>query len=65
MKTLSDGIEVSARSYYYLLDWNEVNQWEYMYSMWDKRRLCDLTIMEYRQLFCYATQIESITMTKK
>lgn len=65
MKTLSDGIEVSARSYYYLLDWNEVNQWEYMYSMWDKRRLCDLTIMEYRQLFCYATQGEGVTMTKK
>jgi len=65
MKTLSDGIEVSARSYYYLLDWNEVNEWAYMYSMRGKRRLCDLTIMEYRQLFCYATQIECITMTKK
>ena len=32
MKTLSDGIEVSARSYYYMLDWNEVNEWGYMFK---------------------------------
>lgn len=63
MKTLSDGIEVSARSYYYLLDWNEENKWEYI-SRWNKTRLCDLTIREYRNLFCYATQTESITFTK-
>jgi len=64
MKTLADGVEVSARSYYYLLDWNEVNEWNYMFITFNKRRLCDLTIIEYRQLFCYATQLESITMYK-
>ena len=25
MKALADGTEVAARTYYYLLDWNEVN----------------------------------------
>lgn len=65
MKELSDGTEVSARSYYYLLDWNEVNEREYINSKFNKNRLCDLTILEYRDLFCYATQMESVTMTKK
>lgn len=64
MKTLSDGTEVSARSYYYLLDWNEENRKEYIYKTFNKERLCDLTILEYRQLFCYATQIESLTFNK-
>jgi len=62
MKTLSDGTEVAARGYYYLLDWNEVNKWEYMYKTFDKKRLCDLNIIEYRQLFCYATQIDSMKL---
>lgn len=65
MKTLSDGIQVSARSYYYLLDWNETNEWKYLYSTFGKKRLCDLTIFQYRMLFCHATQIESVTMIKE
>ena len=65
MKILSDGIEVPSRGYYYLLDWNEANQWEYMYNAFNKKRLCDLTIMEYRQLFCYATQMDSTLMIPK
>jgi len=62
MKTLAEGKEVPARGYYYLLDWNEVNEWEYMYKTFNKKRLCDLTILEYRQLFCYATQMDSISL---
>ena len=64
MKILSDGIEVSSRSYYYLLDWNEVNERLYINSKFNKNRLCDLTILEYRDLFCHATQMESTTMIK-
>ena len=30
MKTLADGYEVSSRSYYYLLDWNEKNNSQYI-----------------------------------
>ena len=55
MKTLSDGIEVSARSYYYLLDWNERDEWKYINRMFNKFRLCDLTHPEYKMLFLHAT----------
>lgn len=65
MKTLSDGIEVAARGYYYMLDWNEVNEWAYMYETFDKKRLCDLTIKEYAQLFSYSTQIDLISLRDK
>lgn len=64
MKILSDGIEVSSRSYYYLLEWNEVNEWEYLCSEFGKSRLRDLTILEYRSLFCHATQMDSVLMIK-
>ena len=55
MKTLADGFEVSARSYYYLLDWNEVNEWKYIAQEFGKTRLMDLTIVEYIKLFNQAT----------
>lgn len=58
MKTLADGTEVSARSYYYLLDFNDITRWEYMIKHFDKNRLMDLTIDEYRELFTYATKTE-------
>ena len=59
MKKLADGFEVSARSYYYLLDWNEVNGWEYItHSFW-KTTLNALTKEEYKKLFDYATMSES------
>lgn len=58
MKTLSDGIEVPSRGYYYLLDWNEFDGWEYLFSTFNKSRLCDLTITEYKQLFKHATEVD-------
>ena len=58
MKTLIDGFEVSARSYYYLLDWNEVNEWKYMADNFNKATLKELTLEEYKQLFEYAVNNE-------
>lgn len=58
MKTLADGTEVSARSYYYLLDWNEVNEWKFMVSEFNKHKLKDLTMAEYKRLFGEATTSE-------
>lgn len=58
MKTLADGTEVSARTYYYLLDFNDRNNWEFMYNKFDKKRLMDLTISEYIELFEYATEFD-------
>lgn len=53
-----DGIMVSSRSYYYLLDWNEKNDWEYLYTQYSKMKLKELTYEEYKQLFHYATQCD-------
>lgn len=58
MKKLADGFEVSARSYYYLLDWNEVNEWKYMVKEFGKTILADLTRVEYKRLFNKATTSE-------
>lgn len=58
MKTLIDGYEVSERSYYYLLDWNEVNNWIFIKETFGKTKLKDLTIDEYEKLFEYATNFD-------
>lgn len=55
MKKLSDDKEVPARGYYYLLDWNERNEWKYISQTFGKTRLCDLTLFEYKMLFKHAT----------
>lgn len=58
MKTLSDGFEVSARSYYFLLDWNEVNEGQFMAEEFGKACLKDLTRDEYKRLFIKASLTE-------
>jgi hypothetical protein len=58
MKTLSDGTEVSPRSYYYLLDFNDRDEWKYMTGVFNKMKLSDLTIDEYKKIFEYATSLE-------
>lgn len=54
--TLSDGTKVPARTYYYLLDWNDADNKVAISNMFGKQRLADLTINEYRLLWSYATQ---------
>jgi len=58
MKTITNGIEVSSRSYYYLLDWSEMNEHEFMYHTFKKIRLSDLTLEEYKAFFKHATESE-------
>jgi hypothetical protein len=58
MKTLADGTQVSARTYYYLLDFNDRFEKEAMILMFNKHRLCDLDIIEYRKLFAHATDLD-------
>lgn len=62
MKELADGTQVSARTYYYLLDFNDRYNWEFMYNTFNKKRLCDLTIVEYRQLFEHATEVDKVSL---
>lgn len=54
MKRLADDKEVLDRQYYYLLDWNEQDNWNYMSRTFGKIRLCDLTLIEFKRLFLHA-----------
>ena len=65
MKKLIDDKEVSDRSYYYLLDWNDRDRWVYMLENFDTCRLCELELYQYIQLFEYATKQELINLNLK
>ncbi len=65
MKTLADGKEVSARSYYYLLDWNEVDEWSTLAEMFGVAKLGELTIDQYTALFQVATSEETLILKTK
>lgn len=58
MKDLIDDTKVPSRGYYYLLDWNQQNNYLFMETKFNKRRLCDLEIHEYKELFNHATNEE-------
>lgn len=58
MKTLSDGSIVTAKSYYFLLDWNEINEKKFIIDNYNKIRLCDLDREEYMILWLNATTDE-------
>lgn len=58
MKTLADGTQVSARSYYYLLDWNEKDNWQFMRNELNEQQLCKLSRVQYKRLFNKATSEE-------
>jgi len=66
MKELIDYTQVPARGYYYLLDWNEVDGWKTMFELFNKKRLCDLELHEYIQLFDIATKkdLENLKIEK-
>jgi hypothetical protein len=65
MKTLADGTEVSARTFYYLLDWNDRDSWKFIQENFGKRRLMDLTIDEYIKLWIEATKYDLENLKKK
>ena len=59
MKTLADGTTVIARTFYYLLDWNDRDYWKFMTENFDKKRLMDLTLEEYISLWEEATKSDT------
>lgn len=63
-KILSDGTEVSARTWYYLLTWNDFNNWQVMQKEFDKIKLHDLTFPEYKKLWKIATDLETEWMNQ-
>ena len=62
MKTLADGKEVSSRSYYFLLDWNEADSWHFISERFGKNALKDLNLIEYMILWLHATTTEHNNM---
>lgn len=58
MKTLIDGSEVVSRTYYYLLDWNEQDEWKTIRANYGVSRLISLNSQQYKELFMYATMHE-------
>ena len=54
MKKLVDGTMVSARSFYYLLDWNDRNDKKMMTDLYNIWRLQDLNQCQYIYLFKHA-----------
>ena len=66
MKTLKDGTEVVARTYYYLLDYMDRHFDEKpLVKLFDKERLCDTTIDEYTQFFQIATSEDLLGLKNK
>ena len=58
MKELADGHKVSDRSYYFLLDWNDKNNFKYLMNVIGKSKLNDCTRKEYKKLFEFASKHE-------
>ena len=55
MKTLSDGTQVHARMFYYLLDWNDNNGWDFMINTFNQTQLYKLNKDQFTTLFMEAT----------
>lgn len=55
MKSLGDKTGVYDRMYYYLLDWNDQNEWEYIITNFNKTKLNELTQREFIELWEFAT----------
>ena len=58
MKKLVDGTQVSSRSYYFLLDFNDENNKKIMNDLYGVMNLSELTKLEYIYLFKKAIDIE-------
>lgn len=62
MKTLADGTQVDPRTFYYLLDFNDRDNWKFISTFFNKMKLSDLTKEEYWQLFEHVTKVDLETL---
>lgn len=58
MKKMADGTEVPARPYYYLLDFNDSDNWKTITFLYNKTKLNELTNSQFWNLFEVATKKE-------
>ena len=64
MKKLIDDTEVNSRGYYYLLDWNEQDNWNTILILFNTAKLHELTISQYKELFKIATESDYNVLDK-
>ena len=50
-KTLADGTKVNDSAYYFLLDWNDRDNFLYLTHTLGKNKLCELNLIEYNNYF--------------
>lgn len=62
MKLTKDNVQIPSRIWYYLLDFNDRNDWQIMESIADTNKLSELTAQQLRDLFITATQIDTNTI---
>ena len=58
MKTLADGTQVSSRSFYFLLDFNDRDEWQTIHGLWGIKKLSELNKNQYLYLFKKAVERE-------
>ena len=60
MKELADGTQVTSRSFYFLLDWNDRNNWQVMHGLYGQMKLSQLCKHQYVYLFkkAMASEVE-------
>lgn len=58
MKTLADGSQVSSGSFYFLLDFNDKDNWNIISGLWGEKKLSELNIQQYIYLFKKACAVE-------
>jgi len=54
MKKLIDGTEIVSRLYYYLLDFNEVDEHKFIYDNFGVTQLSLLNFEQFKTLLAYA-----------
>ncbi len=64
MKKSIDGHEISPRVWYYLLDFNDRDNWQIMQTKFNQMRLLDLTKGQIVELFKIATEQDLSDLTK-
>jgi len=58
MKELADGTKINSGSYYFLLDYNDRNNFEYLLKTFNNKKLCELNLDEYIDLYKHASDEE-------
>lgn len=62
MRVLVDGTKVVSRMYYYLLDFNDITDWDYIRNTLKKNALRELNKEEFVKLFNHACSVDVLAV---